>query len=172
MDAQELLQCAPRLSDLHRGYVILNNGDRGIIVPPGAFDRKITVRACDASGKQSGPVMHIEATELRLEPLPAPPAPLRIAPWCVNCGKSATRRCSACGSSICGVPCATKLWKQHRPECRRLQAVAFGEEYARNEDRGYRMSWAAHGGDVRTMTRLTIGLTVAVLLFGCMSVRS
>ena len=53
MNAQELLECAPRLSDLHRGYVILNNGDRGIIVPPGVFDKKIrpSVHATLAASK-------------------------------------------------------------------------------------------------------------------------
>ena len=135
MNAEELLECAPRLGDSHRAYVIFNNGDRGVIVPPGASGNKINVRACDAAGRQSGPVKHILAKDLRLEPPPAPPAPLRLAPWCVNCGSPAMMRCSACGSSICGVPCAEKWWKMHRPECRRLQAVAFGEEYAREEDR-------------------------------------
>ena len=72
-------------------------------------------------------------------------------------------RCTACGSSICGVPCATKLWKKHRPECRRLQAVAFGEEYARTEDQAFRLARFALAGDVRTMKKLTIGLSVAVL---------
>ena len=71
-------------------------------------------------------------------------------------------RCMACGSSICGVPCAKKLWKQHRPECRRLQAVAFGEEYARKEDRSYRMINAAFKGDLVTVKRLQIELSVAV----------
>ena len=71
-------------------------------------------------------------------------------------------KCSACGSSICGVPCAQRTWKQHRPECRRLQAVAFGEEYARNEDRSYRMIHSAFRGDVRTVKRLQIELSVAV----------
>ena len=71
-------------------------------------------------------------------------------------------RCMACGSSICGVPCATKLWKQHRPECRRLQALAFGEEYAREEDRNYRMINAACDGDLRTIKRLQIELSEAV----------
>ena len=71
-------------------------------------------------------------------------------------------RCMACGSSICGVPCATRTWKQHRPECRRLQAVAFGEEYARKDDHGYRLLLAAFHGDLRTMHQLTIGLSVAV----------
>merc|ERR1712072_446206 len=106
--------------------------------------------------------MHIPATELRLRPLPAPPAPLRLAPWCVNCGSLAMLRCTACGSSICGRECAEKRWKQHRPECRRLQAVAFGEEYAREEDRSYRMIHAAYEGDVRTIKRLQIELSVAV----------
>ena len=72
-------------------------------------------------------------------------------------------RCTACGSSICGVPCAEKWWKRHRPECRRLQAVAFGEEYARTEDRNYQMINAAHMGDVRTVKRLQIELSVAVV---------
>ena len=58
-------------------------------------------------------------------------------------------RCTACGSSICGRECAGKRWKQHRSECRRLQAVAFGEEYARNDDRSYRMIDAAHKGDLQ-----------------------
>ena len=71
-------------------------------------------------------------------------------------------RCTACGSSICGVPCAEKWWKRHRPECRRLQAVAFGEEYAREEDRSYRFTRFSMRGDVREMKRLTIGLSVAV----------
>ena len=104
MNAQELRQCAPRLSESNRAYVLFSNGGRGIIVPPGAFGKKITVRACDADGVQRGPVKHILAKELRLEPLPAPPAPLRLAPWCVNCGSPAMMKCSACGSSICGVP--------------------------------------------------------------------
>ena len=152
MNAKELLQCAPRLSESNRAYVLFNNDNRGIIVPPGASGKKITVRACDAAGVQRGPVKKVSPKDLRLEPLPAPPAPLRLAPWCVNCGKSATLRCSACGSSICGVPCATKLWRQHRPECRRLQAVAFGEEYARKEDRSYRMINATFQGDMRAIT--------------------
>ena len=71
--------------------------------------------------------------------------------------------------------CATERWKQHRPECRRLQAVAFGEEYAREEERSYRLAAAAHLGDVRTMRRLTIDLSVAVLfghLIGAVLTRS
>ena len=52
-----------------------------------------------------------------------------------NPNKTKQNKCSACGSSICGRECAEKRWKQHRPECRRLQAVAFGEEYAREQDR-------------------------------------
>ena len=134
MNAKELLQSAPRLSESNRGYVLFNNGDRAIIVPPGASGKKITVRACSADGVQIGPVKKVSSKELRLEPLPAPPAPLRLAPWCVNCGGPAMLRCMACGSSICGRECAEKRWKQHRPECRRLQAVAFGEEYAKEEN--------------------------------------
>ena len=122
MNPQELLHSAPRLSQSNRAYVILDGGDRGIIVPPGSSGKKITVRACDADGVQSGPVMKVSPKELRLEPLPAPPAPLRLAPWCVNCGSPAMLRCLACGSSICGVPGAEKWWEGHRPECRRLQA--------------------------------------------------
>merc|ERR1712097_217045 len=68
----------------------------------------------------------------------------------------------ACGSSICGRECAEKQWKRHRPECRRLQAVAFGEEYARNEDRSYRLIHAALQGDLRTVKRLQIELSLAV----------
>ena len=131
MNADELLDSAPRLSESNRAYVLFKNGDRAIIVSPGASGKKITVRACNADGVQSGPVRKVSPKELRLEPLPAPPAPLRLAPWCVNCGSPAMLRCMACGSSICGRECAEKRWKQHRPECRRLQAVAFGEEYAR-----------------------------------------
>ena len=71
-------------------------------------------------------------------------------------------RCTACGSSICGRECAEKRWKQHRPECRRLQAVAFGEEYAREQDRSYRMINAAYDGDTMTVKRLQIELSVAV----------
>jgi len=37
MNAADLLQCAPRLSESNRAYVTLDNGGRGIIVPPGAF---------------------------------------------------------------------------------------------------------------------------------------
>ena len=69
-------------------------------------------------------------------------------------------RCTACGSSICGVPCADKWWKKHRPECRRLQAVAFGEEYARQHV--LRFSNAAARGDVSTMNGLAIGLSETV----------
>ena len=100
MNAKELLQCAPRLSESNRAYVLLNNGDRAIIVPPGTVGKKITVRACDADGVQSGPVKKVSPKELRLEPLPAPPAPLRLAPWCVNCGSPAMLRCMAWGGSV------------------------------------------------------------------------
>ena len=140
MNARELLQCAPRLSESNCAYVLYENDDRAIIVPPGASGKKITVRACDADGIQSGRVKKVSPKELRLEPLPAPQAPLLLAPWCVNCGNPAMLRCMACGSSICGVPCATERWKQHRPECRRLQAVAFGEEYAREKEGRFMIS--------------------------------
>ena len=160
MNAKELLQSAPRLSVSNCAYVILENGERGILVPPGTSGKKITVRACDADGVQSGPVKKVSPKDLRLEPLPAPPAPLRLAPWCVNCGSPAMLRCTACGSSICGRECAEKRWKQHRSECRRLQAVAFGEEYARNEDRGNRLIWAGHRGQTRIIMTLTDQLSL------------
>ena len=96
MNPQELIQCAERLSQSNHGYILFINGDRGIIVPPGASGKKITVRACDADGVQSGPVKKVSPKELRLEPLPAPPAPLRLAPWCVNCGSPAMLRCTTC----------------------------------------------------------------------------
>jgi len=54
------------------------------------------------------------------------------------------------------------MWKKHRPECRRLQAIAFGEEYARKEDRGYRLTRFAFMGEIREMKRLIIELSVAV----------
>ena len=57
-----------------RAYVLFNNG---IIIPPVAFGKKITVRACDADGVQSGPVKKVSPKDLRLEPLSAP---LRLAP--------------------------------------------------------------------------------------------
>ena len=102
MNAKELLQCAPRLSESNRAYIIINNGDRGIIVPPGEDMTLICLRLVDAEGHPIGPVKKVPATELRLEELPAPQAPLRLAPWCVNCGSPAMLRCTACGSSICG----------------------------------------------------------------------
>ena len=40
MNPKELLECAPRLSESNRAYVILDNGGRGIIVPPGGPGRK------------------------------------------------------------------------------------------------------------------------------------
>ena len=69
-------------------------------------------------------------------------------------------RCTACGSSICGRECAEKRWKMHRTECRRLQAVAFGEDYARQHV--LRFSNAASHGDVKTMKGLAIGLSGTV----------
>ena len=95
MNPRELLQCAPRLSESNCAYVLFTNDSRGVFVPPGASGKKITVRACDAAGVQSGPVKKISPKDLRLEPLPAPPAPLRLAPWCVNCGSAAMLRCMA-----------------------------------------------------------------------------
>ena len=35
MNAQELHQSAPRLSESNRAYVLFKNDDRGIIIPPG-----------------------------------------------------------------------------------------------------------------------------------------
>ena len=43
MNAQELLQCATRLSESNCAYLLFNNGDRGIIVPPGVSGKKITM---------------------------------------------------------------------------------------------------------------------------------
>ena len=100
MNAKELLQCAPRLSESNCAYVLFSNNDRGIIVPPGTSGKKITVRACDAAGFQSGPLKKVSPKDLRLEPLPAPPPPLRLAPWCVNCGSPAMLRCMAWGGSV------------------------------------------------------------------------
>ena len=59
MNAKELLECAPRLSESNRAYVLYNNGDRAIIVAPGASGKKITVRACNADGVQIGPVKQV-----------------------------------------------------------------------------------------------------------------
>ena len=59
MNAKELLQCAPRLSESNCAYVLFNNGDRAIIVSPGASGKKITVRACNADGVQIGPVKKV-----------------------------------------------------------------------------------------------------------------
>ena len=39
MNAQELHQCAPRLSQSNCAYVTFDNGDRGIIVSPGVSGR-------------------------------------------------------------------------------------------------------------------------------------
>ena len=100
MNAKEIRQCAARLSESNCAYVIINNGERGIIVPPGADRTLICLRLVDAEGHPIGPVKKIPATELRLEELPAPPPPLRLAPWCVNCGSPVMMKCSACGSSI------------------------------------------------------------------------
>ena len=92
-----VIKCAPCISKTNYAYVILNDGDRGIIVPPGASGTKICLRLLDAEGNQSGPVKKVPATELRLEELPAPPAPLRLAPWCVNYGSVASMKCAARG---------------------------------------------------------------------------
>ena len=40
MNAEELLESAPRLSESNCAYVLFNNNDRAIIVPPGASGRK------------------------------------------------------------------------------------------------------------------------------------
>ena len=71
--------------------------------------------------------------------MPRPPTHTRAGEQNPNQNQT---RCSTWGSSICARECAERMWKKHRPECRRLQAVTFGEEYARNDDHGYRMlSW-------------------------------
>ena len=51
MDAKKLLECAPRLSQSNFAYVILDSGDRGAIVPPGASQENH--RTILLAGKQS-----------------------------------------------------------------------------------------------------------------------
>ena len=51
MNPQELLQSAPRLSQSNRAYIIFDNGERGIIVPPGA--RAALVSACRGVGRHA-----------------------------------------------------------------------------------------------------------------------
>ena len=80
MNADELLARAHQLAASNRAYVILDNGERGIIVNPGNHRGKVCVRKIDAAGKQSAAIELVAAAELTLQDPPAEPAPLRIAP--------------------------------------------------------------------------------------------
>ena len=66
-----------------------------------------------------------------------------LEPACSNCGAAAKMKCTDCGAAICSTACANEKWTEHKPKCRARQAAEFGREFARRENRGYRLLVAA-----------------------------
>ena len=67
-----------------------------------------------------------------------------LEPACANCGAAAKMKCAGCGAAICSTACANERWAEHKPICRGKQAGDFGREFARKENRGFRLERAAY----------------------------
>ena len=79
MNAKELLQCAPRLSESNRAYVLFTNGDRAIIVPPGVTPPpSAVVRELRESGDATMHRVRVEHMRYALRNQAVEEAPTRV----------------------------------------------------------------------------------------------
>ena len=103
MNTSDLLACADRLaqSGLAR-FRVLKEGSIGTLVPPGRDGKYLTI---SLDGKRGPPVRRLPK-DVELVEQAAPPPP-KLEPACVNCGKVAKQKCSACaavGGRVCDAP--------------------------------------------------------------------
>ena len=158
MNPSDLLDSAPRLaaSGIAR-VVITSTGQIARIVEPGSIGKQITIKIEKTQEK-----VKISPEKVSLIPLPAPATKkLAIDAKCDNCSNPGKKSCPLCGAPICSDACMKAEWKNHRPKCMHRRADKVALEYAREENRGLELSYAAYHGDVKKMKKFTDGLTAA-----------
>ena len=101
MTPSELLSCAPRIAPSKLARIrLLKCKSLGTLVPPGRDGKFLTI----ALDKKPEPPVRRLPKDVELVEQAAPPPP-KLEPACVNCGKVATLKCSACaavGGRRCG----------------------------------------------------------------------
>ena len=94
MTPSDLLACAERLAPSRLARLrILKDGSLGTLVPPGRDGKFLTI----SLDKKPRPPVRRLPKDVELVEQAAPPPP-KLEPACVNCGKVATLRCSACAA--------------------------------------------------------------------------
>ena len=92
MNGSDLLASAPRLAEsgLAR-FRLLKDSSLGTLVPPGRDGKFLTI----SLDKKPRPPVRRLPKDVELVEQAAPPPP-KLEPACVNCGRVATLKCSAC----------------------------------------------------------------------------
>ena len=94
MNASDLLASAPRLSETGLArFRLLKDSSLGTLVPPGRDGKFLTI----SLDKKPRPPVRRLPKDVELVEQAAPPPP-KLEPACVNCGKVATLKCSACAA--------------------------------------------------------------------------
>ena len=94
MTPGEFHDCAPRLAQSGLARIRLRKcGSLGTLVPPGRDGKFLTI----ALDKKPHPPVRRLPKDVELVEQAAPPPP-KLEPACVNCGKVATLKCSACAA--------------------------------------------------------------------------
>ena len=94
MTPSELLSCAPRIAPSKLARIrLLKCKSLGTLVPPGRDGKFLTI----SLDKKPRPPVRRLPKDVELVEQAAPPPP-KLEPACVNCGKVATLKCSACAA--------------------------------------------------------------------------
>ena len=94
MNAADLLASAPRLSETGLArFRLLKDSSLGTLVPPGRDGKFLTI----SLDKKPRPAVRRLPKDVELVEQAAPPPP-KLEPACVNCGRVATLKCSACAA--------------------------------------------------------------------------
>jgi len=158
MKPSDLLDSAPRLAATGLARVVITStGQIARIISPGSEGKQITVKIEATQQK-----VKISPEKVSLIPLPAPATKkLAIDAKCDNCSNPGKKSCPLCGAPICSDACMKAEWKTHRPKCMHRRADKVALEYAREENRGLELGWAAFHDDVKKIKKFTDGLTHA-----------
>ena len=98
MNASDLLASAPRLSETGLArFRLLKDSSLGTLVPPGRDGKFLTI----SLDKKPRPPVRRLPKDVELVEQAAPPPP-KLEPACVNCGRVAKQKCSACGTAVGG----------------------------------------------------------------------
>ena len=125
MNSSDLLACAERLAPSRLARLrLLKDGSLGTLVPPGRDGKFLTI----SLDKKPRPPVRRLPKDVELVEQAAPPPP-KLEPACVNCGKVATLRCSACAAVGGGV--ATRA-RAARLRVERVRCEGAGGECARS----------------------------------------